>query len=201
MPEWIARSLGAADVAELSLASRTGMLSLRDGEWWPEALGWLGVPDGFVAELVAAGTPLGSVGDALPAARGAVIAVAGHDHVTATVGAGATADGDVLHSSGTADVFVRSVRQPLERELIVDAVGNGVTVGWHVLPERWALLSGNELNVVARVGVAAARRQRPGRARRARRGRRGARAGRAIAARWTASAALGRCRCTASRPA
>ena len=123
------------------------MLSLRDRAWWPEALAWLGVPEGFLAELVPAGTPVGRVGDALPAARGAVITVAGHDHVTAMVGAGATADGDVLHSSGTADVFVRSVRQPLEAERIADAVANGVTVGWHVIPERWALLSGNELNV------------------------------------------------------
>jgi sugar (pentulose or hexulose) kinase len=147
MPEWIARSLGAPDVAELSLASRTGMLSLRDREWWPEALAWLGVPESFVAELVPAGTPLGCVSDALPAARGAIITVAGHDHVAATVGAGATGEGDVLHSSGTADVFVRSVRQPLEREQVVDAVSNGVTVGWHVLPDRWALISGNELNV------------------------------------------------------
>ena len=148
MPEWIARSLGAADVAELSLASRTGMLSLRDrrvvagGAGLARRAGELRRRAGL-----AAGTPLGSVGDALPAARGAVITVAGHDHVAATVGAGATGDGDVLHSSGTADVFVRSVRQSLEREQIADAVSNGVTVGWHVLPERWALLSGNELNV------------------------------------------------------
>jgi sugar (pentulose or hexulose) kinase len=147
VPEWVARSLGAADVAELSLASRTGMLSLRDREWWPEALAWLGVPDGFLAELVPAATPIGRVGDALPEARDAVIAVAGHDHVAATVGAGATAEGDVLHSSGTADVFVRTIREPLEPERIVDAVANGVTVGWHVIPERWALLGGNELNV------------------------------------------------------
>ena len=147
MPEWVARSLGAADVAELSLASRTGMLSLRDRAWWPEALAWLGVPDGFLAEPVPAGTPVGRVGDVLPAARDAVIAVAGHDHVVAMVGAGATADGDVLHSSGTADVFVRGVSAPLEPQQIVDAVASGVTVGWHVLPERLALLSGNELNV------------------------------------------------------
>ena len=147
MPEWVARALGAADVAELSLASRTGMLSLRDRGWWPEALAWLGVPEGFLAEPVPAGTPVGRVGDALPGARDAVITVAGHDHVAAMVGAGATAEGDVLHSSGTADVFVRSVREPLEPERIVDAVANGVTVGWHVIPERWALLSGNELNV------------------------------------------------------
>jgi sugar (pentulose or hexulose) kinase len=147
MPEWIARSLGGADAAELSLASRTGLLSVRDGRWWPEALGWLGLPEAFLAEPVAAGTALGQVGDELVAARGAAITVAGHDHVTAMVGAGATADGDVLHSAGTADVFVRGIRGPLDRERVVDAVANGVTVGRHVLPGRWALLSGNELNV------------------------------------------------------
>jgi sugar (pentulose or hexulose) kinase len=147
IPEWVARSFGAADVAELSLASRTGMLSLRDRAWWPEALAWLGVQGDFLAEPVPAGTPLGSVGDVLPIARDAVVTVAGHDHVTAMVGAGATAEGDVLHSSGTADVFVRSIPGPLSRERIVDAVANGVTVGWHVVPERWALLGGNELNV------------------------------------------------------
>ena len=147
IPEWVARSLGAAEVAELSLASRTGMLSLRDRGWWPETLDWLGVKEGFLAEPVPAGTPVGRVGDDLPEARGAVIAVAGHDHVTATVGAGATDEGDVLHSSGTAEVFVRGVRAPLEADRIADAVADGVTVGWHVIPERWALLSGNELNV------------------------------------------------------
>jgi sugar (pentulose or hexulose) kinase len=147
MPEWVARALGGAGVAELSLASRTGMLSLRDRTWWSEALAWLGVAEGFLAEPIPAGTPVGRVRNALPSARGAVITVAGHDHVTAMVGAGATAEGDVLHSSGTAEVFVRGIPEPLESELVIEAVANGVTVGWHVVPERWALLSGNELNV------------------------------------------------------
>jgi sugar (pentulose or hexulose) kinase len=147
VPEWVARTLGAADVAELSLASRTGMLSLRDGEWWTEALAWLGVPEDFLAELVPAGTPVGRVGDTLPGARGAVIAVAGHDHVAAMVGAGATEEGDVLHSSGTADVFVRSIQELLPPERIVAAVADGVTVGRHVIPDRWALLSGAERSV------------------------------------------------------
>jgi sugar (pentulose or hexulose) kinase len=147
VPEWVARTLGAADVAELSLASRTGILSLRDGEWWPEAVEWLGAPEGFLAELVPAGTPVGRVGESLPAARDAAITVAGHDHVVATVGAGATEDGDVLHSSGTADVFVRSIREPLAPERIATAVADRVTVGRHVRPDRWALLSGGELNV------------------------------------------------------
>ncbi len=144
VPEWVARTLGAAEVAELSLASRTGMLSLRAGEWWGEALAWLEVPEDFLAELAPAGTPLGRVGDALPVARDAVIAVAGHDHVAAMVGAGATEEGDVLHSSGTADVFVRSIREPLSPERMVAAVADGVTVGRHVIGDRWALLSGDE---------------------------------------------------------
>ena len=109
-------------------------------------------------------------------------------------------EGDVLHSSGTADVFVRSIPEPLEAERIVDAVASGVTVGWHVIPERWALLSGNELNVALasvlqllgvdgqaeRDALDAAAAQL-------------AAAGRRCA--WKASATTRRCRCTASRPA
>jgi sugar (pentulose or hexulose) kinase len=63
------------------------------------------------------------------------------------VGAGADAEGDVLHSSGTSDVFVRTIPAHLEPARVADAVAAGVTVGWHVLPDRWVLLSGNELNV------------------------------------------------------
>jgi sugar (pentulose or hexulose) kinase len=36
------------------------------------------------------------------------VTVAGHDHLTAMVGAAATAEDDVLHESGTAEVFVRT---------------------------------------------------------------------------------------------
>ena len=176
MPEWVARSLGAADVAELSLASRTGMLSLTDRAWWPDALAWLGVPEGFLAEPVPAGTPVGRVGDALPAARDAVLTVAGHDHVVAMVGAGATGEGDVLHSSGTADVFVRTVAADLDADRIADAVDSGVTVGWHVVPERWSLISGNELDVAPAAALQLLGVDGQAERGRAHRGRRGARA-------------------------
>jgi sugar (pentulose or hexulose) kinase len=147
VPEWVGRALGGAEVAELSLASRTGLLSLSEHTWWPDALAWLGVRDDFMAEPVTAGTSVGRIGEALPAARGAHITIAGHDHLTAMVGAGAHREGDVLHSSGTAEVFVRTVPAQLDRARIAEAVAGGVTVGWHVMPERWALLSGNELSV------------------------------------------------------
>ncbi len=146
VPEWVARALGAAEVAELSLASRTGLLAIHDRRWWPDALAWLGVTEGFMAEPVAAGTSVGRVGDALPAARGAHIAIAGHDHLVAMVGAGAAADDDVLHSSGTAEVFVRTVAAPVDRRTVAAAVAARVAVGWHVMPGRWALISGTGLS-------------------------------------------------------
>jgi sugar (pentulose or hexulose) kinase len=63
------------------------------------------------------------------------------------VGAGADGEGDVLHSSGTSDVFVRTIPAGLPPEAVAGAVAAGVTVGWHVMPDRWVLLSGNELDV------------------------------------------------------
>ena len=148
VPEWVAHALGAPRVAERSLACRTGAFSLRDARWWPEALAWLGVQDGFFAEPVAAGTPLGRAGAGPARLRGAQVTIAGHDHLAAMVGAAATAEGDVLHESGTSEVFVRSVPAGFDPQRVVEAVAAGVTVGWHVLPDQCALLSGNELTVV-----------------------------------------------------
>ena len=54
-----------------------------------------------------AGTAAGrGDGAALPGHRGAVLTVAGHDHLVAGVGVGAIAPGDVLDSCGTAEAFV-----------------------------------------------------------------------------------------------
>jgi sugar (pentulose or hexulose) kinase len=60
------------------------------------------------------------------------------------VGAGAVRDGDVFDSCGTAEAFVRAVRAPLPHDVRLQAVARGVTVGWHVIPERQALLGALE---------------------------------------------------------
>src|SRR4051794_3006958 len=98
--EWVVHGLGGEQAAELSLASRTGWLDLHARAWWDEALAWSGVPAGLLPEPVAAGTPLGQVGDALPETRGAVLAVGGHDHLSAAVGAGGGRGGDLRESGG-----------------------------------------------------------------------------------------------------
>ena len=156
VPEYVVRCLGGDEVAERSLASRTGMLDIVAARWWASALDWAGVPDGLLAEPRAAGTPAGRVGDALERARGAILSVAGHDHMVAAIGAGVS-DDDVLDDCGTAEALVRAVA-PLQREAIGVAVSAGLSVGWHAVADRHALLSGFGLStplarVLRRIGV------------------------------------------------
>jgi sugar (pentulose or hexulose) kinase len=140
--EWMVRSLGGDEVAELSLSSRTGFLNLAARNVWDEALEWAEAPSGFLPETVDAGTPAGRVSAAFPEADGAVLTVAGHDHPCAMVGSGATRPGDVFDSCGTAEAFVRAVRSPVSPDAIRRAVGAGVTVGWHVVPGQLGLMAG-----------------------------------------------------------
>jgi sugar (pentulose or hexulose) kinase len=138
--EWIVRSLGGDEVGDLSLSCRTGMLALDRRAPWSEALEWASAPAGLLPAPALSGTPAGRVTRGLEQARGAVLCVAGHDHLCAAIGAGAVREGDVLDSCGTAEAFVRSVEPPLPPERRLQAVAGGVTVGWHALPDRLALL-------------------------------------------------------------
>ncbi|HKH17022.1 MAG TPA: FGGY family carbohydrate kinase [Solirubrobacteraceae bacterium] len=137
--EWIVHRLGGEQVSELSLASRTGWLDVHARGWWDEALEWAGAPPGLLAEPAPATTPAGRAGDLLARARDAVLAVGGHDHLSAAVGAGATGEGDVLVSWGTAEAFIRAVA-PLDRPRVGAAVADGINVGWHAVEGRQCLL-------------------------------------------------------------
>jgi sugar (pentulose or hexulose) kinase len=139
--EWVVHGLGGHQVAELSLASRTGLLDLERRAWWDEARAWAGAPPGLLAELVQAGSPAGRAdGARLPRLAGATLTVAGHDHLSASVGAGATRPGDLFDSSGTAEALIRAVPPPVDPADVGRLVAGNVTVGWHVLPGQHALL-------------------------------------------------------------
>jgi sugar (pentulose or hexulose) kinase len=142
--EWIVRNLGGDEVGDLSLASRTGMLELDRRAPWAEALEWADAPAGLLPPPAPSGTPAGRVTRGFEPARGALLCVAGHDHLCAAIGAGAVREGDVFDSCGTAEAFVRSVEPPLPAESRLRAVAGGVTVGWHALPDRLALLGALE---------------------------------------------------------
>ena len=158
--EWVVRRLGGEDVAELSLASRTGLLDLSARAPFTDALAWAGLPGDLLPDLVTAGTPAGTASaPELPECHGAVLTVAGHDHLAAGIGVGVVAPGDVLDSCGTAEALVRVVAPPLNGEQVRQSVAGGVTVGWHLAAGRQALLgslwSGLALQeVLAELGIA-----------------------------------------------
>ncbi len=140
--EWVVRGLGGDEVTELSLASRTGLLDLATKDPYLDVLAWTGLRDDLLPERVLAGTPAGRAGDALAGAEGAVLTVAGHDHLGAGVGVGVVAPGDVLDSCGTAEALVRVVAPPLDADAIERVVEAGPSVGWHVADGRQAILDG-----------------------------------------------------------
>jgi sugar (pentulose or hexulose) kinase len=140
--EWVVHRLGGRQVSELSLSSRTGLLDLEPAAPYADALAWAGLPDDLMAEVVVAGADCGrSDGAALPGTEGAVLTVAGHDHLVAGVGVGVIAPGDVLDSCGTAEALVR-VAAPQDAAARRRSAQAGVTVGWHVIEGRQALLAG-----------------------------------------------------------
>jgi sugar (pentulose or hexulose) kinase len=140
--EWVVRGLGGDEVTELSLASRTGLLDLASKAPFADALAWTGLRSDVLPDRILAGTPAGRAGDVLPGAAGAVLTVAGHDHLAAGVGAGVVAPGDVLDSCGTAEALVRVVAPPLDADAIERVVAVGPSVGWHVAEGRQAILDG-----------------------------------------------------------
>ncbi len=141
--EWVVRRLGGEPVAELSLASRTGLLDLGTARPWPAAAELLGgrvlLPD-----PVQAGTPAGRAGgDNVPTVlHGAVLTVAGHDDQVAAYGVGAAEDGALFDSLGTAEALVRTVRPPLPPERVGALTAQGVTVGWHVAAGHLCVMAG-----------------------------------------------------------
>jgi len=144
--EWVVRGLGGAEASDASLASRTGWLDLGARCWWTEALEWSGASEGLFPPLVTSGTALGRVSAdvGVPRLTGAVLTTAGHDHQAAAVGAEAAGPGDQLDSCGTAEALVRTVPAGFSADGVSRLAQAGVTVGWHVLDGRWALLGATE---------------------------------------------------------
>jgi sugar (pentulose or hexulose) kinase len=138
--DWVVRRLGGDEAAELSLASRTGFLDVSARNWWGDALRFAEAPERLLPDPVPAGTPLGRA--TAPGLEGAVLAVGGHDHLCAQVGAAATRDGDVFDSCGSAEALLGALEPPVADADVLEAVRGGVTVGWHVFGGRRSLLGG-----------------------------------------------------------
>jgi sugar (pentulose or hexulose) kinase len=160
--DWVVFKLGGEAVSEASLAGRTGALCIADRDWWAEGLEWAGAPADLFPRIIQAGEPAGRVTlgalerdpevprhnlGVLGRLSGAALTSAGHDHMSAAVGAGATGPDQVLDSCGTAEGFVRTV-SPLDEAGIDRAVAAGISAGWHTVPGMYALLAGQSLGLL-----------------------------------------------------
>lgn len=151
VPEWIVSALGGDRVREPSLASRTGLVRQDTGELWAEAAEVAGVSGRFLPDQASAGMPVGRLtSDELPAASGAVLSVAGHDHPVAALAVDATGPDEVFNSSGTADVMARAVPSTLTDAHRAAIVAAGWSAGRHIVPETDLLLAGGSGGLVLR---------------------------------------------------
>ncbi len=142
-PEWIMRRLGADLVNELSLVSRSGFLDISKKAPWAEGIELVKGGSEFLGRLVGAGEIIGVADQSAPLnLQGAVLTIAGHDHQVAAYFSGATRDGYLFDSMGTAEAIVRTYKGTISQEAMSRLAKAGVNVGWTVIPDHQMLLAG-----------------------------------------------------------
>jgi xylulokinase len=141
--DYVAYRLGGEQATDLSLASRTLMLNLRQKAWDDCTLAQAEIDSGLVAPLVPGGTALGHISPQAAAATGlptsAVVAAGGHDHVCGALAAGVTRPGQMLNSLGTAEALFLPLDEPLSDP---KAGREGYTQGAHVVGGRFYAFAG-----------------------------------------------------------
>ncbi len=137
--DWLAFRPTGQTSFDLSLASRTGWLQLRDRTWDATLVEWSGLKLRVMPQLARSGAPRGTVGAGVAdGLTGALVVVASVDHLVAAVGGDTASAGSIWDSCGTAEAFVRT-SDPLSDD-VERAVAVGLTVGWHVVPDQFAVL-------------------------------------------------------------
>jgi sugar (pentulose or hexulose) kinase len=141
VPEWVVLQFGGMPAPELSLWSRTGFLDIREPAFLADVADWAGLPWRDMPEPARAGSPAGHAGDlpGLPELSGAVLTVAGHDHVCAAYGAGVTDPRDICDSWGSGEAVIRGQRTLPD---VRAALGARFSVSHHVIAGQWALFRG-----------------------------------------------------------
>ncbi len=151
VPELVAWWLGGQRLAEISLAARTGLLDQDSVGVWPGAVEALGVTADLVPPLTAAGAVWGTASRHVPAGMaGAVLTVAGHDHLVSSVASGVL-DVDTLYDSmGTAEALIRVLDGVLDSDARARLASHHINVVRHVLPGYGVMLAGTRSGLLMR---------------------------------------------------
>ena len=142
LPELVCHGLGSGRFAERSMLGRTALWDVHDETLYTPVLDALGVGPDLVPPRVAAGAALGRVRADHPVerARGAVLTVAGHDHLVAAAALGAGGIGTLCDSMGTAEALVAAVVSPPSPRVVAGLVSRGLSVYPHVVDSTTCLL-------------------------------------------------------------
>ncbi len=146
----VVHHLGAAPHCERSLAGRTGLRDVHDDGPWAPALDLLGVGPDLLPPVVTAGAALGRVRDDHPvaAARGAVLTIAGLDHLAAAVAVGADEVGSLCDSIGTAEALTATLAAPPPPDTLAALVARNASVHAHVVDGATCVITGLRTGLV-----------------------------------------------------
>ena len=113
MADYVAYRLTGQLATDPSLACRTYAFNLTTRRWDAAWLQQFDVPADLFPPVLPGGTPVGTVADGSleegDLLRGVPVAVVGHDHICAALGAGTTLPGRVFDSMGTAEALVGTI--------------------------------------------------------------------------------------------
>jgi rhamnulokinase len=120
LPEYLLSFMGGKRVAEYTMATHTGLVSVATGNWCPEVFAAVGLDPAAAPELVAPGTDVGALKGPLaelPAFRGTrLMAPACHDTASAIAGIPETTDNCAYISSGTWSLVGALLDRPCNTE-------------------------------------------------------------------------------------
>lgn len=144
---YIAYRLCSVFATDYSLAARTFAFRIDSKVWDAEWIRHFGLPENIFPEAVPSGTILGRVTADVAAGVGlsaeTTVAIAGHDHVVASLSVGSIVPGVVYDSMGTAETLVGTME---ERALGREEFEAGISFGCHVAPERYFWMGGNSMS-------------------------------------------------------
>lgn len=143
MSEYLVFRMTGEKSTDPSLASRTMLFNVGDGEWDRKLCDLAGVSPELLPPVYKAGAGpgrlLSSVATRLSVPANIPVVVCGHDHVCGAFGAGAVEAGEIADSMGTAEAALITFREP---PLDETGFNLNLNVGRHVLPENFYLVAG-----------------------------------------------------------
>jgi sugar (pentulose or hexulose) kinase len=140
---YIAYRLSDKHGFDYSLAARTFAFDINQKQWDTDFIRRFGIDPAIFPEATPSGTPLGSVTEIWAGKLGlssdTAVAIAGHDHVVASLSVGAITPEIVYDSMGTAETMVGTL---FERRLGRAEYESGLSYGCHVAKDRMFWMGG-----------------------------------------------------------